>query len=308
MKRVVFFGLAIYAIIAFVLIITMKEAKKDVNILSFTKNYARLMTESETITIPLYIDSDDSFITEKNNITNSRISDDLNEISVEIIAIRNDESISLYKNKEYYNYFFEIGFDWTNLENLNFTLDNAQLSLTYKNGEEFKFNIGNMSLSFISINPSNYLDISNLSGIVNEVENEKYLVGLNLKLLNLSNNEIRINQISTNADFIKFDLKNVQETQVSYDSNYDFNLIIPGYDHFEMLEEKSFVLDDNYYLVIPIVYDKEFIKINRFPLFIEYEYNNQVQLLVIDDFLFFNEGINLDDYVDEITEYKYIYP
>jgi len=199
-------------------------------------------------------------------------------------------------------------FSWPNLANLQFELNDAKMNIFYMNGEEFNFSIGNLYLSFMDINQSNFLDLVNLSGIVNEIENEKYLVALNLRFMNLSNHEIKINQISTNTDKLKLDLGNLLEKQSTYEANVDFKEVIADYDHLGSADEAAYVLNDDFYLVIPLLYEGNFIKINRFPLFIEYEYNNKVQILIIDDFLFFNERINLDNYADEITEYLYIYP
>ncbi len=308
MKRIIISSLAIYALIAIVLFVSIKDSNKDISILAFSKNYSRLMTESETLAIPLYLSEDNSFLTEKTNITNLTICDDYNEIAATIKSIEQEDVKSQFQGKEYYTFIFEIGFDWPNLANLQFELNDAKMNIFYMNGEEFNFSIGNLYLSFMDINQSNFLDLVNLSGIVNEIENEKYLVALNLRFMNLSNHEIKINQISTNTDKLKLDLGNLLEKQSTYEVNVDFKEVIADYDHLGSADEAAYVLNDDFYLVIPLLYEGNFIKINRFPLFIEYEYNNKVQILIIDDFLFFNERINLDNYADEITEYLYIYP
>ena len=308
MKRIIISSLAIYALIAIVLFVSIKDSNKDISILAFSKNYSRLMTESETLAIPLYLSEDNSFLTEKTNITNLTICDDYNEIAATIKSIEQEDVKSQFQGKEYYTFIFEISFDWPNLANLQFELNDAKMNIFYMNGEEFNFSIGNLYLSFMDINQSNFLDLVNLSGIVNEIENEKYLVALNLRFMNLSNHEIKINQISTNTDKLKLDLGNLLEKQSTYEVNVDFKEVIADYDHLGSADEAAYVLNDDFYLVIPLLYEGNFIKINRFPLFIEYEYNNKVQILIIDDFLFFNERINLDNYADEITEYLYIYP
>jgi len=308
MKRIIISSLAIYALIAIVLFVSIKKSNKDISILAFSKNYSRLMTESETLAIPLYLSEDNSFLTEKTNITNLTICDDYNEIAATIKSIEQEDVKSQFQGKEYYTFIFEISFDWPNLANLQFELNDAKMNIFYMNGEEFNFSIGNLYLSFMDINQSNFLDLVNLSGIVNEIENEKYLVALNLRFMNLSNHEIKINQISTNTDKLKLDLGNLLEKQSTYEANVDFKEVIADYDHLGSADEAAYVLNDDFYLVIPLLYEGNFIKINRFPLFIEYEYNNEVQILIIDDFLFFNERINLDNYADEITEYLYIYP
>ena len=308
MKRIIISSLAIYALIAIVLFVSIKDSNKDISILAFSKNYSRLMTESETLAIPLYLSEDNSFLTEKTNITNLTICDDYNEIAATIKSIEQEDVKSQFQGKEYYTFIFEISFDWPNLANLQFELNDAKMNIFYMNGEEFNFSIGNLYLSFMDINQSNFLDLVNLSGIVNEIENEKYLVALNLRFMNLSNHEIKINQISTNTDKLKLDLGNLLEKQSTYEANVDFKEVIADYDHLGSADEAAYVLNDDFYLVIPLLYEGNFIKINRFPLFIEYEYNNEVQILIIDDFLFFNERINLDNYADEITEYLYIYP
>jgi len=308
MKRIIISSLAIYALIAIVLFVSIKDSNKDISILAFSKNYSRLMTESETLAIPLYLSEDNSFLTEKTNITNLTICDDYNEIAATIKSIEQEDVKSQFQGKEYYTFIFEISFDWPNLANLQFELNDAKMNIFYMNGEEFNFSIGNLYLSFMDINQSNFLDLVNLSGIVNEIENEKYLVALNLRFMNLSNHEIKINQISTNTDKLKLDLGNLLEKQSTYEANVDFKEVIADYDHLGSADEAAYVLNDDFYLVIPLLYEGNFIKINRFPLFIEYEYNNKVQILIIDDFLFFNERINLDNYADEITEYLYIYP
>ncbi|MDT8337469.1 MAG: hypothetical protein RQ856_06560, partial [Candidatus Izemoplasmatales bacterium] len=68
MKRVILIIIGLYLVIGTILVITYKENPKAVNYFTLKQNYSRLMLEDELLVVSLFIDRNDSFITEENMI------------------------------------------------------------------------------------------------------------------------------------------------------------------------------------------------------------------------------------------------
>jgi hypothetical protein len=308
MKRVILIIIGLYLVIGTILVSTYKENSKKINYFTLKQNYSRLMLEEELLVVSLFIDRDDSFITEKSMIDSALLRNDESEIAVAITSVKlSDEDIQ-YKDKSYYLYTLNIDFTEVYVTNMDLVIEECYLDILYNNEELISLYIGDVALSFRDEINSDNLDFVHMTGIVNVIDGKKYLVGICLKLDNLTLQTITINDIYTNSDLLKFDLNNSFISNEAIVDNPASTDLFGEYNHLGDKEEGVIYFDDSYYYVIPVVYQEMYQKIYRFPLTIEYRLYNQDYKLEIDDYLFFDEFIRLDDYVDEIREYQYFYP
>lgn len=307
MKKTILIIIGLYLVVGTILIITYKEKSKEVNFFSLRQNYSRLMLENETLAISLFIDQTESFITEMSLIGSGSLRNDEVEIIVDITSVELGGEEIEYQGKYYYLYIFNLNFNQVFVAGMDLVIDDCYLDISYNNDELVSLYLGDVALSFRAELSSDNLDFVHMTGIVNVINDKKYLVGICLKLDNLTEQDIIINDIYTNSDVLRFDLDNAflsNEAVVDNPLSID---IFGEYNHLGEIETGVIYLDDDYYYVIPVVYQVLYQKIYRFPLMIEYSLYNQNYLLEIDDYLFFDEFIRLDDYVDEIREYKYLY-
>ncbi|MDT8337289.1 MAG: hypothetical protein RQ856_05630, partial [Candidatus Izemoplasmatales bacterium] len=230
------------------------------------------------------------------------------EIAVAIKSVELSDEAIQYKDKSYYLYTLNIDFTEVYVRNMDLVIDECYLDILYNNEELISLYIGDVALSFREEINNENLDFVHMTGIVNIFDGKKYLVGICLKLNNLTLQTITVNDIYTNSDLLKFDLHNSFVSNEAVVDNPQSIDLFGEYDHLDDKEEGVINLNDSYYYVIPVVYQEKYQKIYRFPLTIEYRLYNQDYKLEIDDYLFFDEYIRLDDYVDEIREYQYLYP
>ncbi|MFA7076661.1 MAG: hypothetical protein WC152_08380 [Candidatus Izemoplasmatales bacterium] len=307
MKRIFFSIITLYIVIGIILIIVIKPKNVNVNFFTIKQNYSRLMTENESLVFGFFIDQNSSFITDKDNIVNASLTNNINKIAVNISNIEQIAENIEYKEKLYYQYNLTIDFSEIYVNEFELNLVDAFLELSYINGDTLSLALGDIFLSFGDIECNNYLDYSNIYGLVNNINDELYLTALIIKFENLSDKEIIINQITTNNNMIEFDLENYQKSIEKYEFSMALEDIITDYNYIGEAKEGSILLEDEFYYIFPIKYKEDLKKIYRFPLQINFYYNEENHLISLDDYLFFDEQIILDDYVNEITEYQYSY-
>jgi hypothetical protein len=80
-----------------------------------------------------------------------------------------------------------------------------------------------------------------------------------------------------------------------------------SFDYFGDKSEGLINIEEGYYFIIPFRYYQTAEKLFRFPLEIHYQYQGDEYSFLIDDYLFFDEMIRLDDYHDDAVKYQYSY-
>ena len=306
MKRLFVIIIGIYLVIGTVLVFTVKDKPDVINYFTLKQNYSRLLSEDETLVVSLFIDYNNSFITDSNNITSSSLKSEENTLAVEVRGIEQvDEEIE-YKGKSYYLFNITIDFNEVNITDFELKIRDCYLEMDYVNGDTIELFIGDIFISFGEVTSSNHLDYFNMYGIINEIEEENYLLAIMIKLENLTNQEITITNIKSVNDIVKFDLINHYKTTEKIDGSFSLMDLIGEYNHLEIKEAGKFILEDEYYYLIPLVYES-LEKVYRLPITIEYSYNYELYSLELDDYLFFDESINLNERTDDIREYQYLY-
>ncbi|MGD9964278.1 MAG: hypothetical protein AB7S96_02880 [Candidatus Izemoplasmatales bacterium] len=307
MKKVFLIIISLYLIIGTILILTIDEKNEVIDYFTMPQNYSRLMTEDEILSFSLFISEKNTFITDKQNITSASLKGNLNEVEVDITSIDLIEENTLFQDNLYYLYSIKISFSSVELKDIDFFIEETKLILNYVNEECIELDIGNLYLSFREINQSNHLDIVNMFGLINKIEGEKYILGIIVKFDKFTSEEIIIKSISSNNNVFKISLGDLYEGEIKLASDTLIEEIIPGYYDLMTIKDQDLLLNDDLYYLIPLIYQENFEKLYRFPLTITYIYNEKEYELIIDDYLFFDEMIRLDDYDENIRKYQYNY-
>ncbi|MDD3711945.1 MAG: hypothetical protein PHZ28_00435 [Candidatus Izemoplasmatales bacterium] len=306
MKKLFFLIIGIYLVVGSILILTMKEKATVVNYFTIKQNYSRLMTENETLFVSLFIDSDESFITHTQNIASSSLKNEDSLIAVDILRIDKNDGDIVYSGRSYSLYNLEIDFTQIKVTDLFLGMKDCFLTINYVNDVSLELEIGDVWLDFREINPSNHFDYNNLYAVINDFEGSDYINALVFRFESLTNFPITIKNIRTLDSNYSFDLNSVYVSEEKIAPQTLLTEIIPDYEMFNEVDQGEFLLESEYYYVIPMVY-REKSKIYRFPIIIDYSYNDSDYTLIIDDYLFFDEMIDLNEQSDKIREYQYHY-
>ncbi len=311
MKKIFFLIIIIYFCLGTTLLILSREKPNQVEILTLKQNYSRLLSDVETIDIPIFISSNQTFFTSVDTIANAYLITEEYEMQVDINDIRDTLTMIRYNNHNYYLYYLETSFESIDMIDTEISLTNAILEITYINEVVFDFEVGNFNLIFKEIVPNNHLDIMHLFGIMNEHDNlELSIKAICLKMDNLTNQDVFIQSIDLNTEIFDVILSESTYLDEAPLPDTDILEIFPSYESYGQNHSQVHnlkVIRDKY-LVIPIKYHGQVKSINRFPIIINYYFNNQEYQYILDDFLFFDQNLNLELVHERIQKYEYRYP
>lgn len=307
MKRV-FFGILILFFISSTIILLVYEEKKEViNYFTLKQNISRLIRDDEGFEVSVFVDEEGSFITDVDSVTSAKISSEMTELSVNVHSIEKVDDNLLFMDKLYNLYSFSLVFNDVAIDSIDLEFLDASLEVNYFNGDKLEFYLGNIWLSFKEIEVNNHLDISNMYAITDVVMEERIIRALVIKFDNFTDRSIIIDEINSNNSFVSFDLGNTVKSMEKIDILTADDLILGDYDHLNAVSDGYISLEDEFYYLIPLSYNNELGKMYRFPLEISYLYQGERFTLVLDDYLFFDEMIRLDDYHDDAVKYQYRY-
>jgi hypothetical protein len=252
------------------------------------------------------LSSNISFLSSIDSISSIYIISSNNEIEVSIGDIREVGKV-LKGNDEYYLYYYDILFDRITINEVEFT--DAKLSILYMNDEVMQISIGNIYLRFQEPTSNNLFDFYNAYITVKKIDNYEYISGLVLGLENYTNEEIFIHSISLGSNVLELDINNsiVINEQIEYTADID-NILGFHYDPINtIISANSISLIDKNLYFIPFKYTTEITDLKRFPMFIQYEYQNELNELIIDDFMYASDNFDLNVKASDIDEYIYYY-
>ena len=304
MKKIIFLVIGLYIVVGTVFLFVVDEKENEIKYFTVDLDYSRLMTESESLSFSIFFNDNSNFLVDKDNITSIALRNHETEISLDLVSFTEVDNNLQYQGDLYYQYLIEVKLETLNMEGLNLVIEDAFLDISYINSENLSVSVGDLYLTFTSIEVDNYLDYISLSGITEVIEEKEYLAGVMIKFNNLTNGDITIRDIYTNNLKIGFNLKEYYYSDIKHLGK--ISEIIPDYLSLEVENDLVLINDEGYY-VFPLIYLDGFEKLFRFPLFIEYSYNGNTYTLSIDDYLFLNETVNFDEYVGNINSYIYQY-
>ena len=197
MKKIFFIVIALYLTISGLIILLKGKDNIDfVDILSIKKDYARIITENETIDIPVYLSSEESFFTTIDNVIGARIEADLNEVEIEITEISNQKQVVTYQEKRYFLYYFTIGFSGVSTPGLKLDFNNANICVTYNNDEILELELGDLNILFHEIKGSNHLNYSKMYSI----HDQNAIIGIYIDFINKTGQDINLLSIDVLND------------------------------------------------------------------------------------------------------------
>lgn len=314
MKKIKYllFGLGIGVIILFIVIAFYPFSEKvKVTVEKKAYSYVSDYRGDETINILFYVNTDNTFITEKDNIVNSYLeaNDTLDILSLTISSIELLEETEIIKEEEYYRYVFRF------IPNLKvespYFYESAEtnLVLEYKQNDNVKVEIGSVSYYKVPTFNSSDISISRLRGIVNQVNGKKALVGIELGLRNLTKQNIVITKVTPldiNVISSLVDVKEIDKNE--YRSSEDISNIL-GYSYNPLaLNEENYMditinEESNNLYLFPLKISGQY-STSKLGLSIEYKINGETKVFYFDDFVFFSESynsnlVNADIYIYE---------
>jgi len=309
MRKLFTITVTVFLILSACLIIFFDKNTSDfLSIVTIKQNYQRLMTEDEELSITVYMSSNDSFVSEPSNIDSLYIMDEYNEMEVGISDIRSLNYSESYQNTDYFAYVIDLNFQIINIDNYLLELINANLEINYLNGEKVILEIGNLSLNFRSYENPTYIDVYRMFALYQVVDFE-YISGIVLGITNKTGMDVSISNINICNSNVTLDLDNAVLLSNIPSYQADINDIL-GYSYNPIGtsdNQTSLELIQDNLIFIPFKYTDDIIRINRFPLIIEFRYNQLNNLYYIDDFQFNSQMLGLEESSGRIREFIYNY-
>ncbi|MCB9498657.1 MAG: hypothetical protein H6687_02075 [Bacillales bacterium] len=280
----------------------------QVEIISLKREYNCVLSDTETLSIPLYFSKNNSFLTNKKQIESISIINNDNGFISYLEDLKEGDKLT-YKNQKYYEFIFILSFKSYEDFSDPVYIKDAKIKITYKNGVIENFLIGNANILFNSnISDNNDFSVLKLSAVTNTIDEMETIVGINLALLNNTENDIVLQRISTKNVLYEFDYNNYlercidQKTKLTeiYD-NYSYKAISINDERISLIIEPS----KSGSLFIPLLYFSEVKYIDKLPIYIEYSLNGEIKTFTIDDFRFMSKGLFVS--ADGLVKYEYNY-
>ncbi len=279
----------------------------DVDILSLRKEYNLVLNnKNDTIDIPLYIGKRNTFLSNYNEVESVSITNDSYAFTGFLKAIEMGPTIRYNENK-FYEYVFHLSFESYDEFVEPVFMSDCLLNITYRNGNGLSYQIGNMNLYFNTQELINGgLLLKKLQAVTNEVDGIETIVGLNMTLYNDNDSDIKIKKIEIKNKHYELDYMNYEEKVVGrFDSLVDLR---PNYHYIQNSISKGDMdlyiqKEESEELFIALKYVNEIEYLDRLPLYITYEVNNEEYRYIQDDFLFLSKA----NVLEGRTVVKYVY-
>ena len=302
---IILIALALFATTFSVIYLSRGSETYKVTTIKSSYNVLSLTTETDEIVIPLYSNNKKCDLVNKDKVANCSICDlgEDNVFKLELNEVYPSGNILQISGEDFYEYNFRFTFKGEFKEELKATIEKAYLKIEMKE-KEIKLCIG--SLSYYKVlnynDENNSLDLVCLKAIVNELDEEKSIVGVVIGLKNNSKSDLTINNINLldiNLKAANGEVKIISEVP---QSTSDINTLLGyEYNYRELVNnnELSILIDSNEtkYLLIPLKRVGE-IYTNRFGLEIDYLFRGDEKTYYVDDFLYFksNQNLKMEDF------------
>ncbi len=313
-RNIIFASLIGVAVLVFVLSIVLFSKGSDTYKLTTIKqayNVLSLVNEKDEIVIPIYSNNKKCDFVDKKKVANCSITDTLedNVFKLSLTDITSSGNVLKISGEEFYEYEYHFTFLGEYTEEVRSLIDKAYLKIELKE-KEVRLCIG--SLSYYKVlnygDGINNLDLVCLKAIVNELDDEKTIVGVVMGLKNNSYDGLtisNINLLDVNLKASSGEIKIINEVPSSTD---DISALL-GYEYKVSGVAIDNALDislDSYevkYLLVPLKRVGD-VYTNRFGLQIDYLINGKTMTYYLDDFLYFkaNQNLKLEDF--EIFTYE----
>ncbi len=309
MRRIFLLAIILFSTLSIFLISINEELPESISIISLSKEYSRIITPEEVVSIPIYISDSNTFIIDNDLIESASLENSYNQLAIESIDIRSTNYVEEYDDIKYSLFFFDISFPPTLVTDYFMDFSSAYLNLIYLNQDNINIEIGNLYLRFSEITNNNHIDLFrmySLTSINNDIE---FISGIILGIENFTGEEIVINSIEFGTNKISSGLNEIKllNDPPDYTENID-TVLGYQYDFYQTeIIDTSFVLNQDKLLLVPIKYSVNPFSINRFPLIISYDYLDMNYKYTIDDFQFFSSKLTIGENNGKLREFTYYY-
>lgn len=309
MRRWFFLVIGVFIVGGCILVWSSPDKESSVELLTVDQPYARVITnQDETISIPVYLSTTDSFLLEPETIDKASIKTKTTQLSVTILAIQEMNHQEEYMGHIYSEFQYEIGFDYQMNSEEVFSLEQAKLSITYINGETIELEIGDLYLMFHEVSYNEQLELYRMFAMTQVYNGLEYTSGIVIGLNNLTDSSIQITSMTNLVSGMLFDLTDAVIIDDSLDIHTPMREILnDDFDLFAINQyENSIEVVNNHLLLVPLQYEA-LVQVGRFPLVITYQYQNQTYQYLIDDFMFYQTNRSLEDENGNIRQCVYQY-
>ena len=309
MRKVFLLVLILFSALSIFLISIDKDIPESISIISFTKEYSRIITPEEIVSIPIYISDSNTFIIDNDLIESASLENSYNKLAIESIDIRSTNYVEEYESTNYSLYFFDISFTPTLVTDYFMDFSSAYLNLIYLNQDNISIEIGNLYLQFSEITNNNHIDLFRMYALTSINNDIEFISGIILGIENFTGDEIVINNIEFGTNKLLSGLNEVKLLNEPPNYDEDINILL-GYQYdFYQTEtiDLSFILNPDKLLLVPIKYIVNPLDINRFPLIISYKYLDVNYIYTIDDFQFFSSELTIGENNGKLREFIYYY-
>lgn len=308
-----YYGIIIflYLAIAAVLIILAPKSKSVVLMAVAERPYSQVITnDKERFEVLIYLSENDTFLSTKNAIIDARMQGEDTELELSIDTIVDLEIMTSYQNQSYYVFRYAFDLSEYGFDGLPMVFENAILQMTYENEFVINFEIGSVYLLWESIDEETDFDFFRLSGLYGIHQNKNLLQGILIGFDRFIEGDITVHKVTCgmNDVFFNLDYRLQQEDMSEGISLYE--TLGSNFDPYDMTltkDDYSFTISPSIIYAIPLNYRSQNFDLTRFPLIIDYEINQEMKQLIIDDFMFKTETIQLVEGQGDVHTYEYRY-
>ena len=275
-----------------ILLIVFVPKPQALDYTSFSKNYNYLENEGDIeIDFPIFYSEKENILIQKENVNDSLLTskDESIIVPLNIESITYQEAIVL-KGKTFYKYLYKFTFKAKELNDYTILIPDAYLKIIYKDTKALKLHLGSFSYyQEESFNTSNNdLRLTYLKGIVNEINGEKRVVAIDLKIANNTNKTLVLNSMNIYDQNINVSHSLIKEIDYDLASNELISNVIDNYNYRE-IDTSSYSLDlepyEEKHLIIPLGY-KDDVVANEFAFRIDYLKDEEENSYYLGKFLF----------------------
>ena len=307
MKKIIFGIILVFILFSAVMIIIDEEKTDVIEYFTLKQNFSRIINDDESLDVSVFIDNDESFLTDRESITSARIISEMTELSVNVRHIEKVDEGLLFDEKLYSLYTFSLEFSDVSLSDIDLEFLNSELEISYQNGDTIVLYLGNVWLSFKDIEVNNHFDISHMYAITDYLDDERVITALVIRFDKYADQNIVISDIDAKNQVFGLDLGKNFKSLDRFNTASELSEVLGSYDYLDKKTQGIINIEEGYYYIIPFRYYETAEKLYRFPLEISYQYQGDEFKFLIDDYLFFDEIIRLDDYHDDAVKYQYSY-
>lgn len=311
MKKIYGLLIFLYLGIAVVLIILAPKRKTTIQIAVKEGVYSQVLTDAdERFEILIYMTENDSFLTTKSAIIDARLMSEESEMAMTIDTIDNLDRVVDYQNQVYHVFRYVFDLSEFAIDTLKMDFSHATLQMTYENNAVIELEMGEVHLLWDFMTEETDFDFFRLSGLYGIHQEKNVLEGIMIGFDRFIQEEIIIHSISCGINVVHFNLDHALFYDEIGDDSSLYETLEPNFNPFDntvMNDAYSWEVIPSKLYAIPLNYQEKFIDLWRFPLIITYEKNQEVKQMVIDDFMFRTETIQLAEELSDVFTYQYRY-